>query len=103
MKKIIRKNMKKRFKPSEEGKRIRALRKKLGLTLTEFWDATGINPHTLQKLESGESQVTVSKARLISTLLIYRLGLLYEEASEDIILYGENKPKIKSLLSDDED
>lgn len=83
--------MKNKFTPSEEGKRIRALRKKLGLTLTEFWEATGINPYTLQKMESGETKITVSKARLISTLFIYRLGLLPEEASEDIILYGKNR------------
>lgn len=84
-------NMRKKIIPSEEGKRIRSLRKKLGLSLTEFWEATGVNPHTLQKLESGESIVNISKARLISTLLIYRLGMAPEEASEEMILYGENK------------
>lgn len=87
--------------PSEEGKRIRALREKLGIDRNEFWELTGMSSSSLKKLESGVSKVTISKARLLSTLLIYRLGMSAEEASEDMILYGENKekPKGKPILS----
>jgi transcriptional regulator with XRE-family HTH domain len=86
--------------PSEEGKRIRALREKLGIDRYEFWELTGMSSSTLKKLESGASKVTISKARLISTLFIYRLGMSFEEASEDMILYGKNKekPKGKAIL-----
>lgn len=86
--------------PTEEGKRIRELREKLGIDRNEFWELTGMSSSSLRKLESGASKVTISKARLISTLLIYRLGMSAEEASEDMILYGKNKdkPKGKAIL-----
>jgi transcriptional regulator with XRE-family HTH domain len=79
--------------PTEEGKRIRELREKIGITRQDFWELTGISVNALRKLESGATKVTISKARLISTLLIYRLGMKEEEASEEMILYGKNKHK----------
>jgi len=73
----------------EPGKRIRYLRKKLGLSRAQFEELTGISASTLRYLEIGKRELLPSKARLLSTIFIYRFSLKEEEAGESFLLYGE--------------
>jgi transcriptional regulator with XRE-family HTH domain len=76
--------------PLEPGKRIRSLRKKLGLSRAQLEELTGISASTLRYLEIGARELSPSKARLLSLIFIYRFDLKEEEASEDFLLNGVN-------------
>lgn len=75
----------------EQGKRIRLLREKLGLTRVQFHQITGMSASTLRALEVGELKLSSSKALLLSHLFILLFELDPDEASADILLYGEHR------------
>jgi len=77
----------------ERGQRLRFLREKVGLTRLQFHQITGISASTLRSLEVGETRLAASKALTLSIMFIYVLGLKPEEASQDMLLYGEEKKK----------
>jgi len=79
---------------SDPGKRIRYLRKKLGLSRAQFEELTGVSASTLRYLEIGKRELLPPKARLLSTLFIYRFSLNEEEAGEYFLLYGEKNDNI---------
>ncbi|MBX9805666.1 MAG: helix-turn-helix domain-containing protein [Alphaproteobacteria bacterium] len=70
------------------GERVHSIRKKLGLSRAEFEQLTGISASTLRYFENGERELLPSKARVLSTILIYRFCLKEEEASESFLLHG---------------
>jgi len=74
----------------EPGKRIRHLRKKLGLTRGQFEEITSMSASTLRYLETGERELLPLKAKLLANLFIFVFKLGEEEASADVLLYGEN-------------
>jgi transcriptional regulator with XRE-family HTH domain len=80
----------------ERGKRIRTLRDKVKLSRLQFEEMTGMSASTLRSFESGDRNLTTSKARLFSNLfssLFNRiLGNDTYETSFDYIFYGK-KPK----------
>jgi len=86
----------------ERGTRIRALRDRLKLTRLQFEEVTGVSASTLKSFESGERDLTHSKARLFSnlfsTLFTQILGNDTYETSFDFIFYGK-KPKALKLES----
>lgn len=75
----------------EQGQRIRLLREKLGLTRVQFHQITGMSASTLRALEVGELKLSSSKALLLSHLFILLFELDPDEASADVLLYGEQK------------
>lgn len=77
----------------EQGKRIRFLREKLGLTRAQFHKKTGISASTLRALEVGEIKLSHSKALLLSHLFILLFELDPQEASAEVLLFGtKEKP-----------
>lgn len=78
----------------EPGKRIRALREKLGLTRSEFEEITGMSGSTLRYLEIGERELSPLKAKLLANLFISLFKLKEDEASANVLLHGtDNKVK----------
>lgn len=77
----------------ERGQRIRFLREKLELTRLQFHQITGISASTLRSLEVGETRLSPSKALTLSLMFVSVLGLTPEEASQDVLLYGEERKK----------
>ena len=77
----------------EQGKRIRLLREKLGLSRPQFHKKTGVSASTLRALELGELKLSPSKALLLSHLFILLFKLSPDEASVEVILYGKKKKK----------
>lgn len=75
----------------EPGKRIRQIRKKLGLSRARFEELTGVSASSLRYLETGTRELFPPKARLLATIFIYRFSLKEEEAGEYFLLYGEKK------------
>jgi transcriptional regulator with XRE-family HTH domain len=75
----------------EPGQRIRDLRKKLGLSRSQFEKRTGVSENTLRYLETGKRELSTLKAGLLSTLFICRFLFKEEEASRDFLLYGKKK------------
>jgi transcriptional regulator with XRE-family HTH domain len=75
----------------EPGKRIFHLRKKLGLTRSQFEEITGVSGSTLRYLETGQRELVPLKAKLLSNLFISLFNLQEHEASADFLLYGNNK------------
>jgi transcriptional regulator with XRE-family HTH domain len=73
----------------EPGKRIRQIRKKLGLSRIQFEELTGVSASTLRYLEIGARELFPAKARLLATIFIYRFSLKEEEAGEYFLLNGE--------------
>lgn len=86
----------------EQGKRIRALREKLGFTRLQFHKKTGISASTLRSWEVGETSISPSKALTLSLILVFALGLPPEEAGRDVLLYGEKKKKRTPKATDQE-
>jgi len=75
----------------EPGKRIRQIRKKLGLSRPQFEELTGVSASTLRYFETGARELLPPKARLLATIFIYRFSLTEEEAGEYFLLNGETK------------
>ncbi len=80
--------MTKKKASQEPGERIQTIRKKLGLSRSQFEELTGVSASTLRYFETGERELSPSKARLLSTIFVYRFGLKEEEASEFFLLNG---------------
>lgn len=84
----------------ERGIRIRALREKVSLTRLQFEEMTGMSASTLKSFESGERDLSSSKARLFSnlfsTLFNQVLGHDTYETSFEFIFDGK-KPKVIEL------
>lgn len=76
-------------KSLEIGKRILYLRKKLGLTRSQFEQITGMSASTLKYFENGERKVSLQKAKLLSNLFTFVLKLDDNEASVEFLLHGE--------------
>lgn len=77
--------------PQDPGQRILDLRKKLGLSRAEFENLTGISANTLRYLETGQRELSVLKARLLSTLFTYRFLFKDIEVTEDYLLFGKKR------------
>lgn len=78
-----------KIKSLEVGNRIRYLRKKLGLTRSQFEEITGMSSSTLKYFENGDRKVSLQKAKLLSNLFTFVLKLDEDEASPEFLLYGE--------------
>ena len=65
------------------------LRKKLGLTRSQFEQITGMSASTLKYFENGERKVSLQKAKLLSNLFTFVLKLDDNEASVEFLLHGE--------------
>lgn len=80
----------------ERGKRIRSLRDKVNLTRLQFEEVTGVSASTLKSFESGDRDLTLSRARLFSNLFsglfTQILGNDTYETSFEFIFHGR-KPK----------
>jgi transcriptional regulator with XRE-family HTH domain len=76
----------------ERGLRIRAIREKLKLSRLQFEEMTGMSASTLKAFESGERDLSSSKARLFSnlfsSLFTQILGNDSYETSFDYIFHG---------------
>jgi transcriptional regulator with XRE-family HTH domain len=81
--------MKQKNISEEPGKRIRQLRKNLGLTRAEFESLTGVSANTLRYLETGQRELSILKARLLSTLFTYRFLFRDQQVTENYLLYGQ--------------
>jgi len=77
----------------EPGKRIRNLRKKLGLTRAQFEEIIGVSGSTLRYLEIGERELSPLKAKLLANLFISLFKLKEHEASANFLLHGDHKVK----------
>jgi|GEM_PF-895501 len=92
--------MRKKSISIERGKRIRALRDKVHLTRLQFEEVTGVSASTLKSFESGERDLSPSKARLFSnlfsTLFTQILGNDTYETSFEFIFDGK-KPQVMEL------
>ncbi|MBM3633444.1 MAG: helix-turn-helix domain-containing protein [Alphaproteobacteria bacterium] len=93
----------------ERGKRLQALRKKVGLTRLAFAEQTGMSANTLKALELGDRELTPQKALLFSNLFSglfsVSLGEDVHEASFDYLFYGkkDNPHEQKELFINDSD
>lgn len=72
------------------GERLKNIRNKLKLSRNKFYQLTGFNVTTLEKLESGKNPMSISKAKLLATLFIYRFNLPPDEVNENYILHGDD-------------
>lgn len=93
----------------ERGKRLQALRKKVGLTRLAFAEQTGMSANTLKALELGDRELTPQKALLFSNLFSglfsVSLGEDAHEASFDYLFYGKKDDlhEQKELFINDSD
>lgn len=68
------------------GKRIKAIRRRAGLTLNELAEATGLNKGYLSRIESGEKSPSIaSLLKLSSSLKVPTSQLFGEEVADDDI------------------
>jgi transcriptional regulator with XRE-family HTH domain len=75
----------------EPGLRIRRLREKLGLSRAEFSKITGMSASTMRSLEVGDLELAPSKALLYSHMFVLLFEMDPDEASADVLLYGEQR------------
>ncbi len=93
--------MNKKNIPREPGLRLRNLREQLGLSRAEFAAITGTSASTMRSLEIGNLELAPSKALLYSNLFMYMFEVDSDEASSDMILYGEQRdtqPSRKKII-----
>lgn len=102
--------MAKRDLVKERGKRLRNLRKKVGLTRAAFAEQTGMSANTLKALELGDRELTPQKALLFSNLFSglfsVSLGEDAHEACFEALYYGKKKgisEQQDTLLQDTDD
>lgn len=67
------------------GEKIRALRKKKGLTQEELANAAKVNPRTIQRIENNQSEPRGTTLNLICEVL--------DSSVEDLVDYGKQEDK----------
>jgi len=79
------------------GKRIKAVRRRAGITLNELAEATGLNKGYLSRIESGEKSPSISSILKLSAGLKVRTSQLFGEevADDDIHLFRRKALKAK--------
>jgi Zn-dependent peptidase ImmA (M78 family)/transcriptional regulator with XRE-family HTH domain len=73
--------------------RLKALRDRLGLTLQEVYDKTGIVPSSLSDFENGKREPSLSQLQKLAEVYEQPISALFEDApAEEAALLWRNKP-----------
>jgi phage repressor protein C with HTH and peptisase S24 domain len=87
----------------EVGSTIKFHRKRLGLTLTQLQERTGINNGNLSKIERGQQSLTNDSMKAISKALGMSLSELFsakQSHPENLRQNGQTKPRTHSFVGD---
>jgi transcriptional regulator with XRE-family HTH domain len=88
-----------KVRPSADllGKRIKAIRRRAGITLNDLAEATGLNKGYLSRIESGEKSPSISTILKLGASLKVRTSQLFGEevADDDIHLFRGSQAKVR--------
>lgn len=75
----------------EPGLRLRRLRESLGISRADFERITGMSASTMRSIEIGKLELPRGKALMYSNMFIFLFNMNADEASVDMLLYGEQR------------